>query len=213
MAINMKDCLVLKDKDGTPTGRIVSPKVLMLYPALFEPSLPKGETDKEEARYGATFLFHKTADLTPMTNRVNDILKEKLGAKLKETKVKRPFLKVTQDDEPKLWARLEAAGLDPNDWTVMVRSFSKIKPTVKSPVMTDVIDETEVYEGRFVRFSTNLYWYDVTTNKGVSAGLNNVQLLDHSEVIPRGSGGGNANDEFTVVEGIAEGESADSMFG
>jgi Protein of unknown function (DUF2815) len=194
----MNQCKVMKDANGVPTGVIVSPRGKMLYPALWEASAAKGETDPTKARYGLTILLHKDADLKPMADRVAALIGEK------------PFLKVTEEDQPKVWHRLVSAGLDPLDYPVMMRCFSKVKPTTLGPNAQPVADDTQAYDGRWCRVSINFYYYDhATGGKGISAGLNNVQLLDNDEVIPRGAGGGNANDEFEAVD---SGGSADSVF-
>ena len=181
---------VLKDAAGNPTGVLVSPRAKMIYPSLFTTSLPKGEKDSEKARYGVTLLFPKEADLAPFVTRKNELVSEKLSpAAQKTTKVKNPFLKVTEEDQPKIWAKLEAAGLNPADFPVMLRCFAKFKPTVKASDMSDVLDEEQVYDGRWCRASINFYWYDHPTGgKGVSAGLNNVQLLENDTPLPRSGG-------------------------
>jgi hypothetical protein len=208
---DLTKCRVLKDAQGNPTGVIVSPRSKMIYPSLFEPSMPKGEKDKDKARFQITLLIPKTADLSPMVARVNELMAEKLTpALIKTTKVKKPFLKVTAEDHPKVYAKLEAAGLDPADFPVMIRCAAKYAPSVLAANKSVVTDETQVYDGRWCLASINFYWYDHPTGgKGISAGLNNVQLLENDDVLPRGGAGGNASDEFDAVEAPG---GADSVF-
>ncbi|MEO7015601.1 MAG: ssDNA-binding protein, partial [Leifsonia sp.] len=188
MARDYKKCIILKDKAGGATGILVLPKAKMLYPALFEPSLPKGEKDQSKAKYGMTLLMPKDADLTPLKELVAEAISEKWGAKAKEMKIKKPFIKVSTEDEPKTVARLEAAGIDPADFPVMLRVFGNYKPVVKGPDATsEVRDDEQVYEGRWACVSINVYaWEHPTGGKGISIGLQNVQLLDNDDVIPRG---------------------------
>lgn len=211
--MNFTQCKVLTDAAGNPTGIIVTPKVKLVYPSLFKPSLSKGEKDESKARYQATLLFPKASDLAPIAARYREIVAEKISpAALKTTKVKNPFLKVTEEDQPKIWNKLASAGLDPLEFPAMLRCSAKIKPTVKAPDMTEVVDEDQVYDGRWCRASIRLYWYDHPTGgKGVSAGLNNIQLLDHDTPLPRG-GSSNADDEFEAVSTAEGGASADSVF-
>lgn len=193
-------------------GVYFTPKAKILWPELFEPVLPKGEIDKDKARYQLTLVFHKTADLKLIQEAVLAVAQEKLGSKIKETKWRKPFLKVTQDDQPKVYSRLEKAGLDPADWPVMVRLASKIAPSVRAADRSKVDDETQVYEGRWARASVRPYFYDHPTGgKGVSLGLSNVQLLDNDDPLPRG-GGGRGGDEFEAVSADGASGSADTLF-
>lgn len=208
----MLTCKVMKDANGEPNGVIVTPRGILLYPDLLEPALMKGEKDPEKARYGLTILLPAAANLQPMIDRVTQLVGEKLGSAAKSTKVKKPFLKVTEEDQPKVFARLVAAGIEPAKYPVMLRCMAKIKPTVIGPDTQSVNDETQIYDGRFARASINFYYYDHPTGgKGVSAGLNNVQLLDQGEVIPRAAAS-SAKDEFEAVDTGGATSSADSLF-
>lgn len=211
MARDYKKCVVLKDKSGDPTGIIVLPKGKMLYPALFEPSLPKGEKDESKAKYGLTILLPKDADLGSLKDLVAQAIDTKWGAKGKTEKIKKPFIKVDADNEPRTVARLEAAGIDAADFPVMLRISGNYKPVVKGPDATqEVKDPEQVYEGRWACASINAYgWEHPTGGKGVSIGLQNVQLLDNDDVIPRG-GSSATGDEFEAVEGASGG--SDSVF-
>lgn len=204
---------IIKDKSGGDTEDVMTPKALLLYSALFEAALMKGEKDAEKVRFQATLLFHKSANLDAIKERVLAVATDKLGSKLKETKWRKPFLKVTEDDQPKVVARLEKAGINPADYPVMIRLASKAAPSVRAPNGAKVEDEDQVYEGRWARASVRPYFYDHPTGgKGVSLGLGNVQLLDHADPIPRG-GGGMGGDEFEAVsdEG-GKPASADTLF-
>ncbi len=209
-------CKVLKDAKGDPTGQIVTPRAMMIYPSLFEASLPKGETDAKKAKYQATMIFHKSVDLMPLAEQVKQTLSEKLTPQaLANTKVKKPFIKITQEDQPKVFNKLVAAGLDPADWPVMLRASNAYRPPVKNPDMSDCLDEEQTYDGRFCRANVNFFFYDHPTGgKGVSTGLNSVQLLDAGTHLPRSGGGASTGDEFEAVDvgGVASGGSADSVF-
>lgn len=211
MARDYKKCVVLKDKAGDATGILVLPKAKMLYPSLFEKSMPKGETDESKAKYGVTLLMPKDADLKPLVDLVNAAITEKWGVKAKDLKIKKPFIKVDTDNEPRTVARLDAAGIEPTDFPVMLRVFGNYKPVVKGPDATsDVKDDEQVYEGRWACVSINAYaWEHPTGGRGVSIGMQNVQLLDNDDVIPRG-GSGATGDEFEAVEAASGGN--DSVF-
>lgn len=211
--MNLNSAYKIKDKAGNETEDIMTPKAKLLYPNLFEAVLMKGEKDPERARFNTTLLLHKSADLKAIQEAVVAVAQEKLGSKFKETKWKKPFLKVTEDDQPKIWNRLTKAGIDPADFPVMVRLASKAAPSVRAPNGAKVEDEDQVYEGRWARASVRPFFFDHPTGgKGVSLGLGNVQLLDNDDPIPRG-GGGQGGDEFEAVsdEG-GKSASADNLF-
>lgn len=189
---------------------ILSAKVKLLYPSLFKPQLPQGEKDESKARYQVTLLVPKTADVSVFKNAVDTLIADKLTEKQrKETKLKKPFLKT--EDQPKIVAMLEKAGLDPADFPIIIRANAKFKPIVKAANMDDVTDEEQVYSGRWACVSLRPYWFDHPTGgKGVSAGLGNVQLLDHDDVL---SGGRiDANKEFEAVDGAGDGKGASGVF-
>lgn len=210
--MNLNSAYRIKDKAGEETADVMTPKAKLLYPNLFEATLMKGEKDPERARYGTTLLFHKSADLKAIQDAVLAAATDKFGAKLKETKWKKPFIKVTEDDQPKVWRRLVSAGIDPNDFPVMIRLASKLAPSVRAPNGQKVEDEDQVYEGRWARASIRAFAYThATGGNGVSLGLGNVQLLDNDDPLPRG-GGGMGGDEFEAVDTGGEGGNASELF-
>jgi len=71
------------------------------------------------------------------------------------------------------------------------------KPDVVDAALNPILDKSEVYSGCFGRASVNFYPFSVDGNKGIAAGLNNVQKLGDGE---RLGGGSRASDDFTAVE-------------
>lgn len=210
--MNLTSAYKIKDKQGQETDDLMTPKGKLLYPNLFEAVLMKGEKDAERARFSTSLLFHKSVSLKAIQDAVLAVATEKLGSKLKDTKWRKPFIKVTEDDQPKIWNRLLGAGLDPADYPVMIRVASKIAPSVRGPDGGKIEDEAQVYDGRWARASVRAYFYDHPTGgKGVSLGLGNVQMLDHDDPLPRG-GGGQGGDEFEAVGDGDNKASADGLF-
>ena len=58
-------------------------------------------------------------------------------------------------------------------------------------------NQTEVYSGCYGRISVNFYGYNSNGNRGVAAGLGNIQKLKDGEAL---SSRTNAEDDFEVVE-------------
>lgn len=192
----------------TKSGLLVTPKGRMLYPELFEPTLPKGETDKSRASYQLTLLLPKSADMTLLAKAVNDAIAEKWGAPPTggyKFKVKKPFVKT--EEQPRF---AEYADVYP----VMIRAGSKQKPAIVFASLKPCDSEDEVYGGRWALVNLNAYaWDHPTGGKGVSFGLNHVQLLDHDE--PMGGGRVRVEDAFEAIgddAGASDGQSADKLF-
>lgn len=74
---------------------------------------------------------------------------------------------------------------------------SRQAPQVVDNRVQPILDQSEVYSGCYGRVSVTFYAYNSNGNKGVAAGLGNVQKLGDGE--PLGSRV-NAADEFDAVE-------------
>lgn len=191
----------------SPAGNVITPAGRLCYPSLFKATLPQGETDQSKARYQTSMVFPKVADLKLLSALVEEAAE---GAwpkyKEKKIKVKKPFLKT--EDSPRI-------GVDAEEFPVLIRCNTPSKPQViradKSAVNEDKAEE--VYAGRWARASLRAYTYDHPTGgKGVSFGLQNVQLLQHDESL--GAMRPAAEDEFEAaeIEGGDGAKSADSLF-
>lgn len=195
---------ILSDQDTMLTS-----KIKLIWPSLFHMTVPRGEKDQSKARYNTSILVPKGHDMGILVARVNDIIAENLTEKQrKETKVKKPFIKV--EDQPKVIAMLEKAEIDPADFQCLLRVAAKFKPIVLAANKDPVEDEEQVYSGRWACCSIRPYWWKHDTGGcGVSVGLGNVQLLDHDDAL---SGGRvDANKEFEAV-GDSGGAGAASVF-
>jgi hypothetical protein len=71
------------------------------------------------------------------------------------------------------------------------------KPGVVDAQLNPIMDKSEVYSGCYGRVSINLYPFNVDGNKGIAAGLNNLQKMADGEAL---SGRSRAEDDFTAVE-------------
>jgi hypothetical protein len=71
------------------------------------------------------------------------------------------------------------------------------KPGVVDAQLNAILDKSEVYSGCYGRVSINLYPFNVDGNKGIAAGLNNLQKMADGEPL---SGRSRAEDDFTAVE-------------
>lgn len=193
MTINFKACR------ETKTGNIITPKCRLSFPNLFTARTPPG-SDKE--KYSVSMLIPPDADVALLKKAAAACAREKWGDKL-PAKMKTPFL-----DAGDYEYEGYVAG-----W-LLVRASSIQKPGIVRADGSTVTDESEVYPGRWACVSLRPFVYDTNGNRGVSFGLQNVQLLDHDEAI---GGRAKAEDEFEPVEDAgADGgavDSADDIFG
>lgn len=80
---------------------------------------------------------------------------------------------------------------------MFLNANSRQAPQVVDKKVQPILDQGEVYSGCYGRVSVTFYAYNSNGNKGIAAGLGNVQKLRDGE--PLGSRA-NAKDEFDAVE-------------
>lgn len=73
---------------------------------------------------------------------------------------------------------------------------SKQKPQVVDSQVQPILDQTEVYSGCYGRVSVTFYGFNSNGNRGVAAGLGNVQKLRDGEAL---GGRMRAEDEFSTL--------------
>jgi hypothetical protein len=74
-----------------------------------------------------------------------------------------------------------------------INATSKSKPGIVDQDLNPIMDQDEFYSGCYGRASINFYAFNVSGNKGIAAGLNNLQFLEDGE---RLSGGASAEEDF-----------------
>ena len=80
---------------------------------------------------------------------------------------------------------------------MFLNANSKQAPQVVDKHVQPILDQSEVYSGCYGKVSITFYAYNSNGNKGIAAGLVNVQKLRDGE--PLGSRT-NAKDDFEAVE-------------
>lgn len=188
------------------SGNIITPAVrLMWCRDVLKPGTRKGAKPTDEAKYSTGLLIPKSADLSLLKVAVKEAAVDKFGEKGAETikPSKLPFKRT--EDIPQL---AELA----DEYPVFLNASAKQKPQVVDHTMNPVTDEEDVYSGRWAKVSLNAYaWSHDEGGKGVSLGLNNIQLLEHDEQLAGGRA--SAEDEFEPA-GVDNGSdgSAASVF-
>lgn len=192
-------------------GTLYSCQGRILWNAIFEKR--KGKGDKE-GKYEINLLIPKTSDITALREAVMEAGKEKFSKAFKDangkwpSSIRSPFRKTAENDKiadladeyPMYFAarsKNEAPGL--------------VGPNGKSAGVTP----EDVYPGRWARITCDAYGYEVDGNKGVSFGVQNIQLLGHGDPLEIGGGRVAAESQFDAVEGVSgnDGASADDIFG
>jgi len=75
---------------------------------------------------------------------------------------------------------------------------SKQQPGVVDRHLNQIMDQTELYSGCWGRVDLNFYAYNTSGNRGIGAGLNNIQKVRDDE--PLGGGRSNPKDVFDALE-------------
>ena len=169
--------------------KIITPKFRMSFPALF---VPKPFEDGGEPVYSLTCLFPVGCDLKALQGFVLEAMTEKWGDKaladFKAGKIRNPFRK--QDEKEHL------AGYEAGGYFIILRS--KNKPGVVGPDVQPVTDPAVAYAGRWARASLSVFaWSHAKGGRGVSFGLNNVQLLEEADRF--GGGAARPSEDFEPV--------------
>lgn len=174
---------------------IVGPGRLSFSQNLMTPK----ENDQGKLTYSTALLLPPGYDVTEITEALEQAAVVKWGKdKDKWPRLKRPPEAVVRPCEESDWYK-EMKG-----WH-FVNLTAYQPPGVVDAMRARVDDPAQAYSGRWARVSVNPFAYDGKGGKGVSLGLNNVQLLRHDEPL---SGKPRAEDEFDdmVEEMEQEGE-------
>jgi hypothetical protein len=169
--------------------RIITPKLRLSYPHLFTPK--KRDDDDEEPKFSTAMIFEAGTDLKAMKAVALEVAQSRwqnAADLIRSGKVRWPF----RDDAE------EVADKGYPEGCTFMNANSKTRPGVVNALTEVVTDPDEAYAGRYAKISLTAYTYDVKGNRGVTFGLNNVQLLEHGE---RLDGRRNPADEFEVEEG------------
>lgn len=163
------------------TTKVVTGKVRFSFVNLFE---PKAFGEGQDPKYSVMLLIPKTdvATIKKIREAIDAAaqkgLSTKFGGKMPavlKTTLKDADTDTNQDGEvfKDIW-----------DYTAghyIINVSSRTKPQVVDADLQPILDPTEVYSGCYGRASINFFAYNSTGNKGISAGLGNVQKLEDGE--------------------------------
>ena len=150
------------------TENVLTTEFRVSFPHVFK---PQSAAEGAEPKYSLSMLFPVGTDVTALKKAAADAAKEKWGDNLPK-KLKSPFL----DQGDYEYDGYEEGG-------VLIRATSKQKPGLVDAKVQAIIDESEFYPGCYARATVRAFAYDVSGNKGVSFGLQNLQKTRDGEMM------------------------------
>lgn len=182
--------------------KLITPEAILSYPHLHQPQPAKAG---QKPKYSATLIFPKGTDLSALRAAAIEAGRDKFGTGIKAGGKIIPIEQAFDAGLLRSPFRTDvlAKGYPEGSTFINIRSDNKpgvvynypAPGTTKPAVVPDERIKTEFYPGVFVRASVSAFGYEAEGNKGVSFGLNNVQLLRAGE---RLDGRVSAEDEFTA---------------
>lgn len=171
--------------------KVTTGKVRLSYAHLFEPHAIEGN----EPKYSVSVIIPKTdkETLTAIKEAVEQAKKDgvtKWGGKV-PANLKTPL----RDGD------VERPNDEAYKNSYFLNASSKNKPGIVDQNVQPVLDATEVYSGCYARLTLNFYPFSASGNKGIAAGLGNVQKLADGEPL---GGFTRAEDDFEAVETAAD---------
>lgn len=191
MAILLKNLVEKAGVKPDPSGsaRAKTPIFRSSYAFVFEPK----ETPNGEMKYQICMIFDKSKlkEWKPVIQALANAAASKFGADTAKwpKNLKCPM---RDGDEERDGKEYENA--------VFMNAGSKNKPGIVDRQLNPVLSSEEFYSGCYARASLTFYGYDVSGNKGVGTGLNNLMFWDDGD---RLDGSVNAEDDFAEFKAEA----------
>lgn len=171
--------------------KVITGKVRLSYAHLFEPY----GMDGQEAKYSVSVIIPKTDTETLKAIKEATELAKKNGVSKWNGKVPANLKTPLRDGDTERPDDEAYAGC------YFLNASSKNRPGVVDQNVQPVMDANEVYSGCYARVSINFYAFNASGNKGIAAGLGNVQKLADGEPL---GGFTRAEDDFGTVENEEE---------
>lgn len=178
--------------------KIQTPEFRLVFPNVFVPRAFEGSTRE---MYSILMVFPKGTDLSAL----KAICREAFTAKFPRgaSGARSPIC--NGDDKVDEWG-------DVFKDAIYVRASSTLKPGVCDRRKTAITDPDAVYSGQFARAIVHAFAYDVKGNKGVSIGLDALQILRDGEPLGGGAAAAGLFDELEDNDdfggGVPEGTNA-----
>ena len=147
--------------------KVITGLVRFSYAHVFEPQAAAEGADK---KYSVSLLIPKEDTKTiekieAAIEAATEAGKAKFGGKIPKV-LKLPLRDGDEEKEDEIYEGM-----------FFVNATSASKPGIVDKDLNDIIDKDEFYSGCWGRASVNFYAFNVSGNKGIACGLNNVQKL------------------------------------
>lgn len=177
----------MKVKAKRTGTKVTTGKVRLSYAHLFEPHAIEGN----EPKYSVSVIIPKNDKETLQA------IKEAVAEAKEQGKGKWNGKVPANIKTPLRDGDVEREGDEAYAGCYFLNANSKNKPGVVDINVQPVLDATEVYSGCYGRLTLNFYAYNANGNKGIAAGLGNVQKLEDGEPL---GGFTRAEDDFEAIE-------------
>jgi hypothetical protein len=165
--------------------KVITGKCRLSYAHLFEPKAVQEGGDK---KYSVSLIIPKsdTVTVAKIKAAVNAAIAEGKNSKFagKATNLKMPL----RDGDAERPEDENYAN------SYFINATSKQKPGLIDKDRSEILDAADLYSGCYGRASLNFYAFNTNGNKGIAAGLNNVQKLAEGEPL---GGRSRAEDDFS----------------
>lgn len=177
---------------------VVTPKFRMAFPNILTPTTNL----QNEKEWSVTALFPVDTDLSKLRDAVDAACAKKWGEDKKKwpKNLRMPFAdgntkgKEDSDGNFKVYEGYQDTVVVVFKRKVSTKTGENRPPEVVMANPHISAEEEDVYGGRWAKAVVRAFAYDAAGNKGVSFGLNHVQILDHDT--PIGGGANRASDMF-----------------
>ena len=164
---------------------------------------PKAPLNGGKPKYSVSLIIPKTD--TKTIEAVNEAIKaayEEGESKLKGTAKVVPALDAIKT--PLRDGDKERPGDPAYAGSYFINANSDTAPGIVDANCNQILDRSECYSGVYGRASINFYAYNSNGNRGIAAGLNNLQVLRKGESL---GGKSSAEDDFSGLsnEGVTDG--------
>lgn len=194
--LNNKERLIMNVTAKRTGTKVTTGKVRLSYAHIFE---PHAMNEGQEAKYSVSVIIPKSDKETLKAIKEATDQAKKDGAGKWGNKIPGNLKTPLRDGD------VEREDDEAYKGCYFLNASSKNKPGVVDANVQPVLDATEVYSGCYARLTLNFYAYNASGNKGIAAGLGNIQKLEDGE--PLGGftraeddfdsvGGNSANDDF-----------------
>ena len=167
--------------------KVITGKVRFCYAHVFEPVTMN---DGDNPKYNISILIPKSDKKTlDKIKKAIEAAKQAGKAKIADKNGKIPStikLPLRDGDE-------ERSDDDAFANSYFLNATSNRKPTIVDRNLDQIMDKDEFYSGVYGRISLNMFAFNTSGNKGIAAGLQNLQKLEDGEML---AGGSTADEDF-----------------